>query len=224
MGVICGKNSNVHPICIKKAWVLSIYGGPGAGVCTQTDRLIEKYKFMRIDVDELIDDAVQDDTDLGQEIKTTIANGGKISAFTICKLIKQFIDENGQGNSKYLLQRYPKSPEHAQELSENLSDQLDLQGCMYIKVDIETMKIRQQAKSGKIPDNTQEYNTIDVEIDNRIKEWNEKTIPLIKTMKLSGKCFEIDGERSEDHVFFDMCKKIELLMPSKRTSNAQGQV
>ena len=77
-----------------------LFGPPGAGKGTQAKLICEKYFLNHLSTGDLLRKESSKETSLGIQIKNTINDGKLVSDETTIELIKQFINENKNNNTR----------------------------------------------------------------------------------------------------------------------------
>ena len=92
-----------------------LFGPPGAGKGTQTDRLINEFKLFKVSAGDLLREEIKKKTSLGLEIKTKIDKGSLVSNNVIDNLIENKISNKSYHNS-LIFDGYPRNLQQAKKL------------------------------------------------------------------------------------------------------------
>ena len=87
---------------------IALFGPPGAGKGTQSERLIEKYKLFYISTGDILRKEIKEESKLGLEAKNIIASGGLVSDEIIVQIIEKTIKEN-QESKGFLFDGFPRT-------------------------------------------------------------------------------------------------------------------
>lgn len=175
---------------------IALFGPPGAGKGTQSDFLIKKYNLFYISTGELLRKEIANKTKLGLEAQNIIASGGLVSDEIIVQIIEKTITENPEANG-FLFDGFPRTYIQAYIL-EGLMLKLNTSLTCLISLNVpqeESVKrlLKRGQTSGRSDDN-------EAVIRNRLKEYFEKTLPVLQFYKEKGMYHEIDGTDSIERV------------------------
>jgi adenylate kinase len=168
---------------------IALFGPPGAGKGTQSEFLIEKYNLFYISTGDLLRKEMACKTKLGIEAQSIIASGGLVPDEIIVQIIEKTITEN-PGSNGFLFDGFPRTYIQAYIL-EGLMIKLHTALNCLISLNVpeeESVKrlLNRGLTSGRSDDNEQV-------IRNRLKEYNEKTLPVLQFYKDRGIYVEVDG-------------------------------
>ena len=175
---------------------IALFGPPGAGKGTQSSFLIEKYDLFYISTGDLLRKELSDETKLGLEAKSIIAAGKLVSDEIIVQIIEKTIKENPQA-SGFLFDGFPRTYIQAYIL-EGLMIKLNTSLNCLISIEVPedesvSRLLNRGLTSGRLDDN-------ELVIRNRLKEYEEKTLPVLKFYKEKGNYIAIDGNKSIEEV------------------------
>jgi adenylate kinase len=97
---------------------LILLGPPGAGKGTQADRLREDFSLPYIGTGELLREHVAEESELGREAKSYMANGKLVPDDLVIAMILEKVEE--EGDDGFLLDGYPRTVGQADALGEEL--------------------------------------------------------------------------------------------------------
>lgn len=176
---------------------IALFGPPGAGKGTQSARLVEKYNLTYISTGDILREEIKAGSELGMMAKSVIEKGGLASDEIIVQIIEQKIKRNPYANG-FLFDGFPRTIVQAYILEGMLFKMNTRLTCMLSlevpKKELIT-RLRERGKSSGRVDDTEEV------IQNRLKEYDEKTIPVAKFYEDKGIYNGIDGIGSLDDVF-----------------------
>lgn len=175
---------------------IALFGPPGAGKGTQSEFLIKKYNLFYISTGDLLRKEMAGKTKLGLEAQSIIASGGLVPDEIIVQIIENTIIDN-PGSNGFLFDGFPRTYIQAYIL-EGLMIKLHTSLNCLISLNVpeeESVKrlLNRGLTSGRADDN-------ELVIRNRLKEYNEKTLPVLQFYKDRGIFVEIDGTKSIDEV------------------------
>ena len=175
---------------------IALFGPPGAGKGTQSEFLIKKYNLFYISTGDLLRKEIADRSQLGIEAQSIIASGGLVSDEIIVQIIEKTITDNPDSNG-FLFDGFPRTYIQAYIL-EGLMLKLNtsLSCLISIEVDEETSveRLLNRGKtSGRMDDN-------EIVIRNRLKEYYNKTLPVLQFYKDKGIFYAVNGMSEIDFV------------------------
>jgi len=168
---------------------IALFGPPGAGKGTQSAFLIEKYDLFYISTGDLLRKEISEETLLGLEAKNIIAAGKLVSDEIIIQILEKTIKENSQSGG-FLFDGFPRTYIQAYIL-EGLMIQLNTSLNCLISIEVPEEEsvarlLNRGLTSGRSDDN-------ELVIRKRLKEYEEKTLPVLNFYKEKGNYIAIDG-------------------------------
>lgn len=175
---------------------IALFGPPGAGKGTQSEFLIRKYHLFYISTGDLLRKEIAEQTKLGIEAQSIIAAGGLVSDEIIVQIIEKTITENPDCNG-FLFDGFPRTYIQAyilEGLMMKLNTALNCLISLAVPEEESVVRLLNRGKtSGRIDDHEKV-------IRNRLKEYNDKTLPVLQFYRDRGIFIEINGLDSIDHV------------------------
>ena len=98
-----------------------LFGPPGSGKGTQSEKIIEKYNLVHISTGDLLREEVAGQTDLGKKAKTIMDSGELVSDDIVIAMIRKKL-ESHQDGSGFIFDGFPRTVEQARELRKSLTD------------------------------------------------------------------------------------------------------
>jgi len=179
---------------------IALFGPPGAGKGTQSEFLIKEYNLFYISTGYLLRKEIEKQTKLGREAQSIIAAGGLVSDEIIVQIIEKTITENPNANG-FLFDGFPRTYIQAYIL-EGLMIKLNTSLNCLISIDVhEEESTRRLIERGKSSGRSDDNETV---IKNRLKEYYDKTRPVLNFYKEKGICYEINGIKSIEEVRIDI--------------------
>jgi adenylate kinase len=175
---------------------IALFGPPGAGKGTQSAFLIEKYDLFYISTGDLLRKELAEETKLGLEAKSIIAAGKLVSDEIIVQILEKTIKENSQAGG-FLFDGFPRTTIQAYIL-EGLMIKLNTSLNCLISIEVPEDEsvarlLNRGLTSGRLDDNE------DI-IRNRLREYEDKTLPVLNYYKEKGNYIAIDGHKSVEEV------------------------
>jgi len=193
---------------------IALFGPPGAGKGTQSEFLISRYNLFYISTGDILRKEIAEKTKLGLEAQSIIASGGLVSDEIIVQIIEKTITEHPDAKG-FLFDGFPRTYIQAYIL-EGLMLKLNTSLTRLISLDVpeeESVKrlLNRGLTSGRADDN-------EAVIRNRLKEYAQKTLPVLQFYKDRGIYCEVDGMKTIDEVTIQIAEIVRTEL-SKRLLN-----
>ena len=185
-----------------------IFGAPGSGKGTQSEKMIEKYGLGRISTGDVLRDQIKRGTELGKTAKGYIDNGQLIPDDLMVSILADVYDSFGKEHKGVIFDGFPRTIPQAQALKDMLAKRGHKVAAM-IELDVpedELMKrlIKRGQESGRSDDNEET-------IKKRLTVYHNQTAPLIEWYEKEGIHHHINGLGELDRIFGDICAVIDAL-------------
>jgi adenylate kinase len=184
-----------------------LFGPPGAGKGTQSEKLIAKYHLVHLSTGDILRGEIAAGTKLGLEAKKLMDAGLLVPDEVVIGMINSKLDQN-KDSKGFIFDGFPRTTAQAQALDKLLTKKNTAITLMLaLEVDDEelTKRLLLRGKaSGRADDQNQEI------ILNRIKEYNNKTAPLKNYYTAQSKFQSVQGVGTIDEIFENLCKKINV--------------
>ncbi|MBN9296547.1 MAG: adenylate kinase [Filimonas sp.] len=182
-----------------------LFGPPGSGKGTQSEKLIAKYGLIHLSTGDLLRKEMRENTPLGLEAKSFIEKGQLVPDEVVIGMISTAVDANPQTNG-FLFDGFPRTVAQAEALDKLLSlKKTSINSVLFLKVNEEELikRLVNRAKtSGRLDD-------ADPEIQkNRQQVYKNETLPVAAYYQKFDKVVDIVGEGSIDEIFDALCKEI----------------
>ena len=177
---------------------LVLFGPPGAGKGTQSQKLIEKYGLIHLSTGDLLRGEISQGTTLGLEAKKLMDEGALVPDAVVIGMISNKLDANKEAKG-FIFDGFPRTVAQAEALDNLLeSKQSAISGMIALQVndvELEQRLLLRGKDSGRPDDANPEV------IRKRIKEYNDKTAPVADFYQAQGKFKSINGIGSIDEIF-----------------------
>ena len=175
-----------------------LFGPPGAGKGTFAKLLVENKGYYHISTGDLLRKEIAAGTELGLQAKSLIEKGNLVPDEVVCGMIRSEFAAN-PGVRGFLLDGFPRTVAQAEALDKILSDMgqsLDRVVSIYITDE----EVRRRIKGRALVENRAD-DADDEIISTRIKNYHEKTEPVINFYKAQDKYFEViaDGTIEQNY-------------------------
>ena len=185
-----------------------IFGAPGSGKGTQSEKMIEKYGLGHISTGDVLRDQIKRGTELGKTAKGYIDNGQLIPDDLMVSILADVYASFGKEHKGVIFDGFPRTIPQAQALKDMLAKRGHKVAAM-IELDVpedELMKrlIKRGQESGRSDDNEET-------IKKRLTVYHNQTSPLIEWYEKEGIHHHINGLGELDRIFGDICAVIDDL-------------
>ena len=185
-----------------------IFGAPGSGKGTQSEKMIEKYGLGHISTGDVLRDQIKRGTELGKTAKGYIDNGQLIPDDLMVNILADVYDSFGKEHKGVIFDGFPRTIPQAQALKDMLAKRGHKVAAM-IELDVpedELVKrlIKRGQESGRSDDNEET-------IKKRLTVYHNQTSPLIEWYEKEGIHHHINGLGELDRIFGDICAVIDDL-------------
>ena len=183
-----------------------LFGPPGAGKGTQSQKIIDKYNLIHISTGEILRKAISEQTPLGIEAQKYIDDGNYVTDEMAIEIIKEELDRHKNTNG-FIFDGFPRTTFQAERFSGILSKYGgDVNVMISLDVDekiLEERLINRSKESGRLDDRKEEI------IQKRIGIYNKRTALVADYYKSLGKYQSINGNGKIDVIFDNICEAIE---------------
>ena len=176
---------------------LILFGPPGAGKGTQSEKLIEKYQLVHISTGDIFRGHIQQQTELGQKVNELIANGELVPDAITIAMLEEEIAKN-PGAKGFIFDGFPRTVAQAEALDKFLEGRgASITGVIALDVNETELKKRiaeRQKVSGRADDAAEK-------LVKRIDEYFTKTIHVLPYYEAQNKLSKINGIGEIETIF-----------------------
>ncbi len=178
---------------------LVIFGAPGSGKGTQSDRLIEAFGLHHISTGEVLRDHISRGTELGRIANSYISKGQLIPDDLIIRVLENLIDSNEDyARDGVIFDGFPRTIPQAIALNKLMADHGEkIAAVIGLEVDEDELikrMLNRGKQTGRADDNLET-------ITNRLKVYHNQTSPLRDFYIEQGIYHAINGNGSVDSIF-----------------------
>jgi adenylate kinase len=185
---------------------LVIFGPPGAGKGTQSEKIISTYGLAHISTGDLLRAERKAGTELGHAADEFISKGQLVPDEVVTGMVKNFIS-NHSDSPGFIFDGYPRTVAQAQALDGILNEfQTDIHVVLGLEVEEDELAKRLLLRgqtSGRIDDQNEDT------IRQRFREYQTKTMPLLDYYSKQDKYQGIKGVGEVEAIFDDLCFTID---------------
>jgi adenylate kinase len=188
---------------------LILFGPPGSGKGTQSEKLIAKYNFKHLSTGDLLRSEIARKTPLGMEAKKFMDKGQLVPDEVVIGMISSALDANPDAVG-FLFDGFPRTAPQAEALDKLLELKNNSINVMLALDVTEEELMKRLAKRGETSGRTDDNNGN--VIRTRILEYHKKTSTVADHYKKANKVVMVKGEGSIDDIFRGLTKEIDVLM------------
>lgn len=185
-----------------------IFGAPGAGKGTQSDKLIEKYGLGHISTGDVLRNEIKNGTELGQTAKGYIDNGQLIPDDLMVSILASVYDGFGKEHAGVIFDGFPRTIPQADALKKMLAErghQIDAMIELSVPEDELMARLLNRGKlTGRSDDNEET-------IKKRLDVYHNQTAPLIDWYENEGIHHHVEGLGTVDEIFGRICAVVDVL-------------
>lgn len=185
---------------------LVLFGPPGSGKGTQSDRLVAKYGLIHLSTGNLLRKEIADQTSLGMSAKSYIDAGKLVPDAVVIGMVDSFFDQH-KGANGFLFDGFPRTVAQAEALDELLTRKntaISLVVALEVSEEELVKRLLHRGQTSGRSDDTDES-----VIRKRFAVYTNETSPVAAYYQQSGKFSSISGEGSIDTIFTGICAQID---------------
>jgi adenylate kinase len=183
-----------------------LFGPPGAGKGTQSENLIKQYHLVHLSTGDILRNEIANGTTLGLEAKKLMDQGILVPDEVVIGMIENKLNANKNAKG-FIFDGFPRTTAQAETLDVLLQKhETSIHKMLALEVNDDELKKRllERGKtSGRADDQNPEI------IENRIKEYNNKTAPLKNYYLQQNKFIGINGIGTIEEIFVRLQTAIE---------------
>jgi len=188
---------------------LVLFGPPGSGKGTQSDKLVEKYKLVHLSTGNLLREEIAQQTPLGMEAKNFMDKGQLVPDEVVIGMVDNYFDKH-KGAKGFLFDGFPRTVAQARALDNLLNLKMtSISAVVALEVTEEELvkRLLNRGKtSGRSDDTNEEV------IRKRYAVYLKETAPVAEHYKKVKKFESVKGEGTVDEIFNAVCKAIDKKM------------
>lgn len=186
---------------------LILFGPPGSGKGTQSEKLIAKYNLRHISTGDLLRSEIAGKTPLGLAAKSFMDQGNLVPDEVVIRMINDTLDQNAEA-AGFLFDGFPRTAVQAEELDRLLESKntcIDVMLALEVSED-ELIKrlVKRGETSGRSDDNEQVIRA-------RIAEYHKKTAAVADYYQKADKVVLVKGEGGIEEIFSRLSHEIDRL-------------
>ena len=184
-----------------------IFGAPGSGKGTQSERIVEKYNINHISTGDVLRAEIKNGTELGKTAKGYIDQGQLIPDELMIDILASVFD-SFKGSKGVIFDGFPRTIAQAEALKKMLAERgQEVKVMLDLEVpedELMTRLIKRGKESGRADDNEET-------IKKRLHVYHSQTSPLIDWYKKEGQHHHINGLGTMEGIFAEIGKAIDAV-------------
>ena len=184
-----------------------IFGAPGSGKGTQSERIVEKYGINHISTGDVLRAEIKNGTELGKTAKGYIDQGQLIPDELMIDILASVFD-SFKDSKGVIFDGFPRTIAQAEALKKMLAERgQDVSVMVDLDVQEEELMVRlikRGKDSGRADDNEET-------IKKRLHVYHSQTAPLIDWYKNEKKYQHINGLGTMEGIFAEICEAVDKL-------------
>jgi adenylate kinase len=190
---------------------LILFGPPGSGKGTQSEKLIEKYGWIHLSTGDLLRKEIANATQLGLEAKSFMDKGQLVPDEVVIGMIGSALDSNPAAKG-FLFDGFPRTVAQAEALDALLigkGSEITLVLALEVGQEELVARLLNRGKTSSRSDDRDE--TV---IRKRLVEYENKTAMVADYYAQFDKVAKVKGEGSIEDIFESLCAQIEAKQPA----------
>jgi adenylate kinase len=185
---------------------LILFGPPGSGKGTQSERLIALYGLKHLSTGDILRAEIANKTSLGLEAKSLMDRGELVPDEVVIGMIRSALDNNPQAKG-FLFDGFPRTKAQSEALDKLLAQRNEAINVVLALEVSEEELIKRLLNRGLTSGRTDDVN--EAIIRARIAEYNNKTAAVADHYRVFDKVVGVKGEGTVDEIFNALCEEIE---------------
>ena len=188
---------------------LILFGPPGSGKGTQSEKLITKYGLKHLSTGDLLRSEIANKTPLGLEAKSMMDKGQLVPDEVVIGMISSALETNPDAKG-FLFDGFPRTSAQAEALDKLLelkNTSITMMLAMEVsEEELVSRLLKRGVTSGRSDDNNEGV------IRARIAEYHNKTAAVADYYKQFGKVVTVKGEGTVEEIFNGLCQEIDAVV------------
>ncbi|MCU0446528.1 MAG: adenylate kinase [Microscillaceae bacterium] len=181
-----------------------IFGPPGAGKGTQSEKLIEKYGFVHISTGDMFRAHIKNQTPLGKKVIEYTDNGLLVPDSITIDMLQEEVNNNPQAKG-FLFDGFPRTVPQAEALDALMEKN---GSAIHAVVALEVTEEEVRGRIRKRREVSQRADDEDEKVNKRIDEYFNKTIHVLPFYEQQGRLERVNGIGDIDEIFENICKAL----------------
>jgi len=183
-----------------------LFGPPGAGKGTQSEKLIEKYNLTHLSTGDLFRKNIAEGSELGKRAQQYMDAGNLVPDSVVIGMVEDKV-KSTPDVAGYIFDGYPRTVAQAEALDKLLSEHAEPITMMVALVVDEEELLKRLLNRGKISGRTDDQDP--EKIKNRFAVYQKETTPVAEYYRGQSKYFEVPGVGDIDTIFTSLTGTID---------------
>ena len=185
---------------------LILFGPPGSGKGTQSDKMVDKYGLIHLSTGNLLRQEIKDKTPLGLEAKSFMDKGQLVPDEVVIGMVDSYFDQH-KGAKGILFDGYPRTVAQAAALDRLLDlKKTGIETVLFLNVDEEEL-IKRMVHRGKTSGRSDD---MDENVQRKRQEvYRNETLPVAAYYKKQNKVVNIKGMGTVEEIFSALSQVID---------------
>ncbi|NMB05299.1 MAG: adenylate kinase [Bacteroidales bacterium] len=185
-----------------------IFGAPGSGKGTQSDKIAERYGLQHVSTGEILREEIASSTDLGKLADSYMSKGELVPDCVVIEMLEELIARN-KGAKGFIFDGFPRTVPQGEALNQ-LLQRHDETVTIVVSLEVEDEELvdrllKRGAISGRADDNRKT-------IESRLRVYYRQTAPLKDFYRSKDLLKEITGIGSVESIFESIVKEIDKVI------------
>jgi adenylate kinase len=184
---------------------LILFGPPGAGKGTQSEKIIAKYNLIHLSTGDLLRSEIQAGSELGLKAKTLMDQGILVPDEVVIGMIDNKLKEHRDA-AGFIFDGFPRTVKQSEALDNLLArynESISVMVALVVDDNELLARLLNRGKTSGRPDDQNEEL-----ITKRIQEYNNKTRPVADYYQEQGKFVAVNGIGDIELIFGEITKAI----------------
>ncbi len=176
---------------------LVLFGPPGAGKGTQSDKLISKYGFVHISTGDLFRLHTKNDTPLGKQVKEIMNSGALVPDEITIAMLREELGRNPNAKG-FLFDGFPRTVAQAEALDKFM----EVSGTaihFVIALDVNEKELRNRIAKRRSIENRADDE--EEKLNKRVTEYFSKTVHVLPFYEKNGRLNTVSGVGNIEDIF-----------------------
>lgn len=185
-----------------------LFGPPGAGKGTQSEKIIAKYNLVHLSTGDLFRKHLKEGTDLGKKAQSFMDEGRLVPDEVVIGMVDDKM-ESTAGAAGFIFDGFPRTVPQAEALDLLLTEKGESISLMLLLDVPKEELIKRIQERGKTSGRTDDQ---DLEkINTRIEVYEQETLPVAEYYQQQDKLRKIHGVGGIEKIFDDICQEIDAI-------------
>lgn len=175
-----------------------IFGPPGSGKGTQSEKLSEKYNLIHLSTGDMLREETSSGSSLGKRVETIMKEGELVPDEIVIEMIANRVDNN-PGATGFLFDGFPRTCDQALALDSMLAEKgTEITKMLILEVEHDEL-VKRLLTRAKLSGRSDDGNI--AVIENRIEVYKQKTEPVARYYAEKSKLDSVYGMGEIEDIF-----------------------